>query len=156
MRQVIFLLMFLGLVGCGQPDKSEPDVAPVLVPAFEQFRATMDQYGIGYDRKKVSDVEVVGAPDWTYENIVGICYAPQVQRIRYTNIKTGEKRGKIEILETNSLDGMNVTLVHEIGHCIFGLGHSEDQNSIMYPAADYSVFPDLTSALEGLVRELGH
>jgi hypothetical protein len=150
-----FLIIILGLAACGQPNKSEPEIAPILIPAFAQFRATMDQNSIAYDRKKISDIEVVGAADWTYENIVGICYTPQVQRIRYTQIKTGEKQGKIEILETTSLDGMNVTLVHELGHCIFGLGHSDDQNSIMYPAADYSVFPDLTSALDGLVRELG-
>jgi predicted Zn-dependent protease len=154
MRRLVITFVALGLLGCGQADKSEPDVVAALAPAFAQFKSRMDQAEISFDRKRISEIAVVGAADWNYESIVGICYTSQVQRMKYTKIKMAEQRGRIEILETNSIDAMNVTLVHELGHCIFGLGHSEEESSIMYPAADYSAFPDLTSALDGLVREL--
>jgi predicted Zn-dependent protease len=144
------------LTSCGQQDRDEPDVDSRLAPAYEKFLNSMATAGIEVNTKKISSIELISEEDWSQEGTVGLCYLERDVKIRYTKIKVEKKQGKIQIRNVGIQEQIEVTLIHELGHCLFNMQHSDDPDNIMYPMADYSIFPAEAQALSGLLKNLGH
>ena len=150
-----FVMVLLLAMSCGHREAPEPDVYGRLRSTYDHFLAVMGNAGVTVKTNQLSSIEIINPSDWPQPGSVGLCYKPQDVVLKNTGFKMGEKQGKIQILDTERSDEMSVTLVHEFGHCLLDMGHSEDPGNIMYPSADFGIFLGEDEAFSGILRNLG-
>ena len=115
MRKLIYFIIIITLTTC-TPRHKGTNVERELYPIYTEFLKDCEDHGINIDdyprlsnlKKKVMS-----------EDVVGICITDEVFTYKYRNVYIND-----EITDKFLL---KFIAYHEMGHCIFGLGHDEGE-----------------------------
>lgn len=155
MRNILILVVMLIATGCSKgPNNIEPEFQELfdsfLEDANSRGRYLPDSEGISIKMVDFIDPSLASASAGTY--IIGFCDGQgNVSILRsYWEIHSDPLRDKhIGDMAKKAL------IYHELGHCILGRGHTDNDISIMYPD-DSKSLPALLYHQEEALNELFH
>ena len=113
---VIWLIMYVVTIGLGGCSAFQPHVDEELAPYVQNFETVAH-------KKNTASVRFAETP---YSWSVGYCNLGQVGR--------REVLIDAKFWKTATQDQKERLLLHELGHCVLGLGHSTDRKSVMFPS----------------------
>jgi hypothetical protein len=115
----------------GPPDRY---MDPALKPYYDRFMADARYLGLepGNDVLRV-EIDKMDEPDW-----VGVC----ITSVRWVGFTP-------QIIRTIKIGGMydndvlmTAIMYHELGHCVYGLDHTNNPDDLMYPEIDWGISKD--------------
>lgn len=118
---IIFLILGF-ITACGRDDSREHKWDPRIIPIIQQFVDDAKRQGISTDLSGLINVQ--GVPDIMFAaNHTAVCE-------RHTDSGTADIWLRSGVFTSTST--LWVSVYHELGHCVLGLDHVEDEDSIMF------------------------
>lgn len=125
---IFFFFYSLLMASCG-PDIPTRYWDPMLIPYIDYIAKRLDDYNI--NSGPVYDILIYEIKTELQQEIIGFCQINDY----YKSVGVDENFWNFQIPSRTAYPEYNKILIltHEIGHCAFGLGHSDNPQSIMYP-----------------------
>jgi len=116
------LIIAIILTACGRPSNTEPSIELAtesdVHDFIDQFMVDAKKHGLNLDKSLIKSVKLEDVIDGNPRRL-GQCSGSAVGQI--IQFKKGFSKAETKL-----------TVYHELGHCMLGLGHTNDDNDIMY------------------------